>query len=147
MRRLAAILTTLTLLVLAAGPTAWAADARRAEYHATGLAGHPDPNVASVLDVTFSRERGAREVHRVVGAAPSTSYELVADIAFAPECVGPTFPVAEGTLGTDAQGNGLTTVVFGPGSFDTAPPTFWVRWSLRARGATAYVSDCVRVDL
>lgn len=148
MRRLATSMTSLTataLLLLA--PGAWAADARTAEYHATGLAGHPDTTVGTVLDVTFSRERGAREVHHVVGAAPSTTYQLMAAVAFAPDCLGPTVTVPGGTLDTDDRGNGLTTVVVGPGSLATAPDTFWVTWSLRVDGAIAFVSDCLRIDL
>ena len=123
----------------------------RADYQATGLAGHPAPIGGGVLDVTFGRERGALEVHRIAGAAPATAYGVVAEIFFATECqpddpFGP-LPVEEGVLETDDGGSGSFVIRFPGEALAGAPDAFWVRWSLVVDEGPAYRSGCVQVLL
>lgn len=126
-------------------------DVNRTDYAALGLAGHPELQNGGVLDVTYGRERGAFELHRVSGAAPSTNYAVVGEIFFATACSldDPQGPLAvpEGTLTTDEHGNGSFRIDFPGSAFDTAPDSFWVRWRLDAEGVEAYRSGCVQVEL
>lgn len=139
------------LLLVGAPAPAHAADVSRTSYTATGLPGHPELGASTVLDVTIGREQGAFERHSVRGAAPTTGYDLVAEVFFATACQpdDPFGPVAvpEGTLMTDTRGDGHLAVRFPGDAFAGAPATFWVRWDLRVDGATAYRSGCVQVEL
>lgn len=154
MSRLATLVSSV-LLALAITPVATlgasGADVNRTDYSPTGLAGHPELRDGGVLDLTFGRQRGALEIHRVSGAAPTTDYEVVGEIFFATPC-SPTdpqgpFAVPEGTLTTDSLGNGRFEIRFPGSAFDTAPDSFWVQWRLDAAGGTAYRSGCVLVEL
>lgn len=123
----------------------------RVTYRSTGAEGHPALDSGGVLDVTLGRRSGAIELHRVVGAAPSTTYAVGAEIYLASACAaddpfGPV-PVDEGTLATNAAGSGSTVVRFPGDAFVGAPDLFWVRWLLRVDGTVAYASDCARIEL
>jgi hypothetical protein len=152
-RTLIAVFTAvvLTVSIAAQAQPAAAAQLTPLDYESTGLDGHPELSSGGVLDITLGRSIGANEVHRVVGAAPSTNYTVSADIFFATPCQNddPFGPVTleEGTLSTNPAGNG-TFVTHIPGdAFDTAPPEFWVRWHLLTDGQTAYSTTCARIVL
>ena len=159
MRRTLIALLAMALATTAAPAAAYAAsgadgdtpDISIATYTVTGLPGHPDLHHGTVLDVTFGRERGAFERHQVVGAAPSFSYGVVADIFFASACSPDdpfgAFPFPEGQLVTDRHGNGSFRIDFPGDAFATAPDTFWVEWRLMAGSDSAYSSSCVQVEL
>lgn len=149
MTRLTTTIVTVAVLLTLTAAAATATDAGRSIYAATGLDGHPELRTGAVLDVTFDRDRGALEHHRISGAAPDTTYALVATITFAPEC-SPLFgavTVPEGLLVTDGGGNGSLTVRFPGDALAGAPDTFWVTWALLADGVSAYETGCLQVDL
>ncbi len=145
---LAVALAALALPVLAAGS---GADSSLTTYSAVGLDGHPPLRSGGVVDVTIARELGAIEHHRLSGAAPDTTYQIIGEVFLFTACsegdpFGP-IPVPEGSLTTNQSGNGGVSVTFPGGSFDTAPDTFWVRWNLNVGHETAYRSGCVQVEL
>lgn len=126
-------------------------DISRATYGALGLAGHPDLRAGGVVDVTYGRDAGSRELHHVHGASPDTVYAVTADVYFTTACApddpfGPV-TVPEGELATDASGNGRLTVRFPGSAFGGAPDAFWVRWSLSTSDGVAYRTDCVLIEL
>jgi hypothetical protein len=133
-----------------ANPAA-AAQLSQLDYQSTGLDGHPDLADGGALDVTLGRRNGARELHRVVGAAPSTSYIVSADIYFATPCQpsDPYGPVTidEGTLDTNPARNGTFVARFPGDAFATAPDEFWVRWQLRVGDQPAYETSCAHIIL
>lgn len=154
MRRVVAIVMAAGLFLLALPATAQsqpAIDVNRTQYESAGLDGHSVLRNGGVLDLTFGRQLGALEIHRVNGAAPNTDYLLEADIFVATACADDdpfgAFPVVEGTLSTNARGNGQFKIRFPGEAFDIAPDTFWVRWHLTADGAAAYQTSCVQVNL
>ena len=83
---LAAVAVSAVLASAMPANPAAAAQLSQLDYQSTGLDGHPDSADGGVLDVTLGRRNGAHELHRVVGAAPSTSYIVSADIYFATPC-------------------------------------------------------------
>lgn len=154
MRRVVVIVMAAGLFLLALPATAQnqpAIDVNRTPYESAGLDGHPVLRNGGVLDLTFGRQVGAIEIHRVNGAAPNTDYVVEAEIFFATACADDdpfgAFPVVEGTLSTNTQGNGQFRIRFPGEAFDMAPDAFWVRWNLSADGATAYRTSCVHVNL
>jgi hypothetical protein len=108
-RTLIAVFTAvvLTVSIAAQAQPAAAAQLTPLDYESTGLDGHPELSSGGVLDITLGRSIGANEVHRVVGAAPSTNYTVSADIFFATPCQNddPFGPVTleEGTLSTNPR--------------------------------------------
>lgn len=150
------VLTSLLALALAGpalpvGAVGSGADSSLTTYAAVGLAGHPQLRSGGVVDVTIARELGAIEHHRVSGAAPDTTYQIIGEVFPFTACsmddpFGP-IAVAEGALTTNQSGNGAVSVAFPGGAFETAPDTFWVRWNLEVDHETAYRSGCVQVEL
>ena len=147
-------LTAMVLAALIVTPTdadALSVDVSRTSYKATGLEGHPDLSAGGVIDVTLGRRLGAREVHHVSGAAPTTAYAIFAEIFFATACAeddpfGPVL-VPEGVLETNTRGSGQLSVTFPGAAFTGAPDTFWVRWSLSTASGVAYQTGCVLIEL
>ena len=149
--RLTAAIAALAILTAVAPATASAqpASLNRLDYEATNLQGHPDLVGGGVFDVTLGRRNGAREVHRVNGAAPSSLYTVSAQIYFATSCrpddpFGPV-TIEEGILSTNRAGNGRFIARFPGSAFDTAPDEIWVRWQLLAGDQPAYATACTRI--
>jgi hypothetical protein len=148
---MAAMVLAATLGAAVPANPAGATQLNQLDYQSAGLDGHPDLTDGGVLDVTLGRRNGARELHRVVGAAPSTAYTVSADIYFATPCQSndPYGPVRidEGALATNSAGNGTFVARFPGEAFDTAPDEFWVRWQLQVDGQTAYATSCAHIVL
>ena len=151
MKRTLTALLAVALAAIALPLASAGTDLNTTTYSAVGLDGHPELRSGGVVDVTIDRRIGAFEHHRVNGAAPDTTYQIVGDVFLFTPCssddpFGPV-PVPEGVLTTNRSGNGTTHVTFPGGAFDTAPDTFWVRWNLTVGDQTAYRSGCVQVEL
>jgi hypothetical protein len=142
----------LVAALVLASQVAWAAsDTSRATYRATGLSGHPELHAGGVVDVTYGRDAGSREVHHVHGAGPNTVYAVTGDVYFATACApddpfGPV-TVPEGELATDSSGNGRLAVRFPGSAFTGAPDALWVRWNLSTSQGVAYQTECVLIEL
>jgi len=89
----------------------------------------------------------AREMYQVNGAAPNTSYQVVAAGWFSnTSCSGsPTVRVPDAVLTTDAAGNGVADHIFTLADitrFGLHGLTFSATWTLFNGTTAAYTTDC-----
>jgi len=100
---------------------------------------HPDgPNVY------------AHEIYQLIGAAPSTSYQVVLSIwTTNTSCSGsPTLQLPTATLTTNGAGNGLADAVFTPADADGLRGlTVSARWTLSNGATPSYATDCEIIKL
>jgi hypothetical protein len=92
----------------------------------------------------------AHEIYQLVGAAPSTSYQVVLSIwTTNTSCSGsPTLQLPTATLTTNGAGNGLADVFFTPANADGLRGlTVSARWTLWNATTPTYATDCEIIKL
>ena len=91
----------------------------------------------------------AQERYVLVGAEPSTTYQVTLLVYSDPGCAALLFPIPTATMTTNAAGSAHGTATFYPQDVEGLPrTTYYIVWQISVQaGAVAYTTGCIPVML